>query len=132
VWLTAAQMSALFGRELSGIRRHIRNLFAEKEVPDQEGYRTILPVIAATGGRPEPTCNLDVIISVGYRVKSQRGVEFRQWAKKALAKKGQATELFGTDRCGDGLASILGNLEQTRGGDRLYPNVETRAGHLLY
>jgi hypothetical protein len=52
-------MSELFGRELSGIRRHIRNVFAQKEVPDEEGYRKNLPV-TALGGRPEPAYNLDV------------------------------------------------------------------------
>lgn len=226
VWLTAAQMAALFDRDQSVIRRHVRNTFAEKEVPDDEGYRQNLPVTAPTGGRPEPAYSLDVIISVGYRVKSRRGVEFRRWAtrvlkerligdyrrraeeaanilaglkniellardaaiddgydsagvlaliekyarswhillqydekqlpppsmepskrmarltlkqaakiidqfRKSLAQKGQATPLFGRDR-GDELASILGNLEQTWGGSPVYPNVETRAAHLLY
>jgi len=226
VWLTPGQMSELFGRELSVIHRHIRTVFAQKEVPDEEGYRQNLPITSPKGGRPEVAYNLDVIISVGYRVKSQRGVEFRRWAtrvlkerlitdyrrrageasnilaglkniqilardastedhedatailalieryarswqlllqydekklppspaqpskrmarlkphqaakiidrfKTALAQKGQATELFGRDRA-DGLASILGNLEQTWGGSPVYPNVATRAAHLLY
>jgi prophage maintenance system killer protein len=51
--------------------------------------------------------------------------------RRSLARKGQATDLFGRDRS-DGLASILGNLEQTWGGQPVYPNVETRAAHLLY
>jgi hypothetical protein len=77
VWLTPAQMAALFGRELSVIHRHVRNVFAQKEVPDEESYRQNLPITSPTGGRPEVTYSLDVIISVGYRVKSQRGVECR-------------------------------------------------------
>jgi DNA ligase (NAD+) len=222
VWLTPTQMSELFGRELSVIHRHIRTVFAQREVPDEEGYRQNLPITSPKGGRPEVAYNLDVIISVGYRVKSQRGVEFRRWAtrvlkerlineykkrsaladqylaglknvellahhtdadapavldligryarswrlllqydenqlppaptqptkrlqrltikqahnlverfKQVLAESGQATDLFGRVR-DDGLASILGNLEQTFGGAPLYPNVETRAANLLY
>lgn len=84
VWLTAWQMSALFDRELSVIHRHIRNTFAQGEVSDEEGYRQNLPITSPTGGRPEVAYNLDVIISVGYRVKSQRGVEFRRWATRVL------------------------------------------------
>jgi hypothetical protein len=80
VWLTPAQMATLFGRELSVIPRHIRNVFADGEVPDEEGYRQNLPITSPTGGRPEVNYSLDVIISVGYRVKSQQGVEFRRWA----------------------------------------------------
>jgi prophage maintenance system killer protein len=52
--------------------------------------------------------------------------------RKSLAERDQATALFGRDRSGDGLASILGNLEQTWGGAPVYPNVEGRAAHLLY
>src|SRR5262245_53667780 len=74
VWLTVDQMSALFGRDPSVIRRHVRNVFAQGELRDKENYRQNLPAMGA--GRPEPAYSLDVIISVGYRVKSQRGVEF--------------------------------------------------------
>jgi hypothetical protein len=52
VWLTPGQMSELFGRELSVIHRHVRNVFAQKEVPDEEGYRQNLPITSAKGGRP--------------------------------------------------------------------------------
>jgi prophage maintenance system killer protein len=222
VWLTPAQMSELFGRELSVIHRHIRNTFAQGEVPDEGGYRQNLPITSPTGGRPEVLYSLDVIISVGYRVKSPRGVAFRQWAtrvlkqhllaehkkrstqaeqylaglknvellanqseadaadvlgligryarswrlllqydegqlpppptqptvrmqrltlkqanqvidrfKATLAREGQATDLFGRVR-EQGFESILLNLEQTFGGQALYPNVETRAANLLY
>jgi prophage maintenance system killer protein len=225
-WLSVAQMSALFGRDMSVIRRHVRNVFAEKEVSDSDSYRQILPVTSPGGGRPEPIYSLDVIISVGYRVKSQRGVEFRQWAtrvlkerlisdyrrradeassvlagirniellardansshpqeaekilgliqtyarswrillqydekrlppppearskrmarltpgqataavqqfRQSLSDKGEATAFFGKDH-GDGLASILQNIEQTWDGAPVYPNVEIRAAHLLY
>lgn len=69
--------------------------------------------------------------------KKMARLTFRQATKaieqfrKSLERKGQASELFGRDRT-DGLASILGNLEQTWGGEPVYPNVETRASHLLY
>lgn len=226
VWLTPAQMSDLFGRELSVIHRHIRNAFSEGEVPDEEGYRQNLPITSKAGGRPEVAYNLDVVISVGYRVKSSNGVAFRRWAtgiikekllsdyrrgardtstllagvknisilaksidaddpesnlrlldlidryarswqvllqydekrlpepsgelskkmarltlrqaqkaieqfRKSLIKKGEATEIFGRDR-GDLLGALLGNLEQTWGGQPVYPNIDTRAAHLLY
>ena len=224
VWLTTEQMAKLFGRDVSVIRRHVRSVFDQRELADEGNYRQILPVIGR--GHPEPTYSLDVIISVGYRVKSQRGVEFRQWAtrvikerlisdyrrrvekashvlgvikniehlardaatydqeetssilglieryarswylllqydekklppppvepskrmarltyrqatniidgfKRSLTQKGQATDLFGKER-GDGLSSILANLEQTWGGTPVYPNVQSRAAHLLY
>jgi hypothetical protein len=81
VWLTAAQMAELFERDASVIRRHVRSVFRQGELAE-ENNRQNLPVIGA--GRPEPTYSLDVIISVGYRVKSQRGVAFRQWATRTL------------------------------------------------
>jgi prophage maintenance system killer protein len=84
VWLTVADMAGLFGRDESVIRRHIRNVFSSRELQGPN-YRQNLPVIGA--GRPEPAFNLDVIISVGYRVKSPRGVLFRQWATKTLRQR---------------------------------------------
>jgi prophage maintenance system killer protein len=223
VWLTPVQMADLFDRHHSVIRKHVRNVFSQGELAEESNAQNLR---ISTGGRPDTAYSLDVIISVGYRVKSQRGVEFRQWAtrilkerliddyrrradeatnvlaglkniellargvakddkedaekvlglieryarswhlllqydesklpppssepskrmarltprqatkaidqfKKSLVSKGQATDLFGKDR-GDGLASILGNLEQTWGGRPVYPNVDVRAAHLLY
>jgi prophage maintenance system killer protein len=218
-------MATLFGRHHSVIRKHVRNVFDQGELTERGNAQNLR---ISTGGRPDTAYSLDVIISVGYRVKSQRGVEFRQWAtrvlkerlirdyknraeeagtllagvkniellarsaaaedqsdaaavltliekyarswqllleydenklppaptlpaakkmarltflqaskaidrfRKSLAERDQATALFGRDRSGDGLASILGNLEQTWGGAPVYPNVESRAAHLLY
>jgi hypothetical protein len=82
VWLTEAQMADLFDRERSVIGRHIRNVFAEGELA-REGSVQILPR-TPDGGRPGATYNLDVIISVGYRVKSRRGTQFRIWATNTL------------------------------------------------
>ena len=81
VWLTTAQMGELFERDASVIRKHVRNVFRQGELTE-DNNRQNLPVIGA--GHPEPAYSLDVIISVGYRVKSHRGVEFRQWATRTL------------------------------------------------
>lgn len=83
VWLTQDQMCLLFGRERSVITKHIRNVFKEGELP-KEGFVQILHKTSPNGGRPATFYNLDVIISVGYRVKSVQGTRFRQWATRML------------------------------------------------
>ncbi|WP_317481925.1 virulence protein RhuM/Fic/DOC family protein [Exercitatus varius] len=231
VWLSLEQMATLFDRDKSVISRHIRNLFNEGELErnltvaknatvQMEGEREVR--------REIDYYNLDVIISVGYRVKSMRGVQFRQWAtqtlkqflvqgyainqkrlqgkgvefsqavallsqtltnealisdegkavigvvqdyartwsllqaydeqnlaaisvqqpemkplvfedvltaisqlKQELIAKGEATELFGQLRS-DGLASAIATIEQGFGGELFYPNIASRAAHLLY
>ena len=85
VWLTQAQMAQLFGRSQSVIARHIKNAFDEGEVNRDEAYAKIAYLAEnAAGAAKVAIYNLDVIISVGYRVKSQRGVEFRRWATRVL------------------------------------------------
>ena len=81
VWLTTGQMAILFAKEDSNIRRHIINIFNEGELQRDNNVR-FLHVNGVK--KPVPFYNLDVIISVGYRVKSQRGVQFRQWASRIL------------------------------------------------
>lgn len=81
VWLNVSQMAILFDREESNIRRHVTNVFSENEV-DKEINVHFLHVNNVK--KPVPFYSLDVIISVGYRVKSQRGVEFRKWANSVL------------------------------------------------
>ena len=81
VWLNTNQMSLLFEREESNIRRHIINVFEEGELTRENNVH-FLHVDGVK--KPVPFYNLDVIISVGYRVKSQRGVQFRKWANKVL------------------------------------------------
>ena len=83
VWLTQEQLCQLFGRHQSVIARHISNVFKEGELP-REGFMQILHKTSAAGGRPVALYNLDVIISVGYRVKSFEGTRFRQWATRQL------------------------------------------------
>ena len=81
VWLSQEQMIALFERDRSVISRHIRNAFAEGEV-DKETCLHFLQT--SRKGRPVALYNLDVIISVGYRVKSIRGTLFRRWSTRIL------------------------------------------------
>ena len=78
VWLTQAQMVELFERDISVISRHINNIFKEGEI-EKESNLHFLQI--ANSDRPVAYYSLDVIISVGYRVKSKRGVEFRKGAK---------------------------------------------------
>ena len=83
VWLTQEQMCLLFGRTQPVISRHISNVFKEGELP-KEGFMQILHKTSSAGGRPVAIYNLDVVISVGYRVKSFQGTRFRQWATRVL------------------------------------------------
>jgi hypothetical protein len=219
VWLTQEQMTQLFGRERSVITKHIRNVFNEGELDEKSNVQNLhIP----HSDKPVRFYNLDVIISVGYRVKSPQGVQFRQWAtrllrehltlgytvnrqrfeanaaeleaaltlirkaaqtphlsadtgrglvdivtryahtflwlqrydeglltdpatqpggtlptleqarqalaqlKADLVQRGEATDLFARDR-GDGLAALLGNLDQTVFGEPAYPSVEAKA-----
>lgn len=227
VWLTQAQMAELFGRERSVITKHIGNVFKEGELDEKSNVQNLH---IAGSDKPVRFFNLDVIISVGYRVKSRRGTQFRIWAtqtlrdhlvqgytlnkrrleekgltemeqavrllartlsthelvndqgravldviahyacswrlllqydekrlpdapahptqpvaalslddsrhairelNQALSARGEATALFGQER-GGALDGILGSIEQTFGGEALYPSVESRAAHLLY
>ena len=81
VWLSANQMASLFDRDEKTIRKHINNVFSEEEVP-----KDINTHFLRVEGVKQPVAfyTLDVIISVGYRVKSKRGTAFRQWANKVL------------------------------------------------
>lgn len=81
VWLTANQMSLLFDRDEKTIRKHVNNVFSEGELEKDNNTQKM----RVDGVKQKvPFYTLDVIISVGYRVKSQRGIEFRQWANKVL------------------------------------------------
>jgi len=82
VWLSQAQMAELFGKDQSVIARHISNVFKEGE-QDKESNMQILHNTLSKY-KPTTVYSLDVIISVGYRVKSQRGVLFRKWANSVL------------------------------------------------
>jgi prophage maintenance system killer protein len=227
VWLSQEQMARLFERERSVITKHLRNVFRDGELDEPAVCANFAQT--ATDGKTYRTrfFNLDAILSVGYRVNSRRGVQFRQWAtrllrehlvqgftlnrqrleknaaeleaalklvratlknpelaaeagagladiitrytqtflwlqrydegllttpkghaggrlptwyeaalaiaslKADLISKGQAGALFGQER-ENGLAGILGNLQQTVFGDPAYPTLESVAAHLLY
>ena len=81
VWLTQQQMAELFQKDQSVIARHIANVFREGELD-----KSNMQILHNTQFKYRPTAvyNLDVIISVGYRVKSKRGTQFRQWANRIL------------------------------------------------
>ena len=81
VWLSANQMAILFERDEKTIRKHINNVFSEAEV-DKDNNTQKMRVDGVK--QTVPFYTLDVIISVGYRVKSKRGVEFRRWANSVL------------------------------------------------
>ena len=224
-WLSQAQMCELFKRDQSVISRHVNAVFKEGEL---ERNSNMQKMHIAISDKPVAIYSLDVVISVGYRVKSQRGVHFRQWAstvlkqylikgyslnqarlqergiefeqavdllsetlanqqlvnpvgaavlavindyarswsllqgydqetladsctkqqgmqplilddtlkaisqlKRELISKGEATALFAQLR-NDGLASALDTIEQGFAGNYFYPNVASRAAHLLY
>lgn len=229
VWLSRQQMAELFGRDYKTVSKHINNVFNDGELRK----KSVVANFATTGSDGKiyqvEYYNLDVVISVGYRVKSQRGTQFRIWAtqvlkdhlvrgytlnqrrlaekgvaelkqamallattleshelvseegkavlevvsryartwrllleydeerlavpaarhgaraglqldevrraiaalKMELAARGEASDLFGQER-GHGLAGILGAIEQSFGGQSLYPSIEEKAAHLLY
>jgi prophage maintenance system killer protein len=81
VWLTQEQLVLLFQRDQSVISRHIRNVFNEKELEKKSNMQKMH---IANSDKPVSFYNLDVIISVGYRVKSKQGTQFRQWATQRL------------------------------------------------
>lgn len=87
LWMTQAQIGQLFGRDVSTISRHISNVFEEGELDES----TSLQKVQTTTGRPAIIYNLDMVISVGYRVSSAQATVFRRWATGILvqfAKKG--------------------------------------------
>lgn len=81
VWLSQAQMAQLFDRSIGVVSRHIKNVFTEGELEQKSNLHILQK---CSSDRPTTLYSLDVIISVGYRVKSQRGVEFRRWATNVL------------------------------------------------
>ncbi|MDR0883992.1 MAG: virulence RhuM family protein [Oscillospiraceae bacterium] len=81
LWLTQAQIAELYGRERSVITKHLRHIFAEGEFEEKSNVHFMhIP----NSDKPVAYYNLDVILAVGYRVKSTRGTQFRQWATQVL------------------------------------------------
>ena len=127
VWLNTNQMAMLFDREESNIRRHVTNVFKEGEL-ERENNVHFLHVNGVK--KPVPYYTLDVIISVGYRVKSQRGTQFRIWANRVLKDylvKGYAVnERIHKEQIGE-LRQLVGVLGRTIQNQPLLSTDETNA-----
>ena len=118
VWLTQAQMACLFDKDQSVIARHIANVFKEGELEKDSNMQILHNTLSKY--KPTAIYNLDVIISVGYRVKSQRGVKFRQWAnrilKEYLAKGYAVNDRLRRDQLGElrQLVQVVGRTLQNQ------------------
>jgi prophage maintenance system killer protein/prophage antirepressor-like protein len=114
VWLTQAQMAQLFEKNQSTIARHIANAFNEGEVDKESNMRFLHNTLSKY--KPTAIYNLDVIISVGYRVHSNRGVHFRRWATSVLKDyliKGYAVKNELTQQKYDELKQLISVIGRT-------------------
>lgn len=107
VWLSIEQIARLLGRDNSVIGKHVKNVFDEGEL-EISSNRQILPICGKI--RPVSFYSLDVVISVGYRVKSIEGTRFRQWATRKLREILLARVMDA--RRIDKLEDRVGNVEQ--------------------
>ena len=127
VWLSANQMAVLFGRDEKTVRKHINNVFSDQEVPQDINTHFL-----RVNGVKQPVAyyTLDVIISVGYRVKSKQGVQFRQWANRILKEyviKGYAVnDRIRKEQIGE-LRQLVGMLGRTILNQTLISTDETNA-----
>jgi hypothetical protein len=122
VWLTQEQISELFQRDRSVITKHIGNVFKEGEL-DEKSNVQILHISGSD--RPVKFYNLDVIISVGYRVKSHRGVQFRKWATARIKEyivKGftMNDELLKEAGGGNYFDELLGRIRDIRSSEKVF------------
>lgn len=133
VWLTQSQMAELFQTDRTSIVRHINNIYKVEEL-DRESTCAKIAQVQIEGKRTVkrniPYFNLDIIISVGYRVNSKRGVKFRQWANRVLKDylvKGYAiNERIRKEQIGE-LRQLVGMLGRTIQNQPLLSNDETNA-----
>ena len=133
VWLTQAQMAELFETDRTSIVRHINNIYKVDEL-DRESTCAKIAQVQIEGKRTVkrniPYFNLDMIISVGYRVNSKRGVKFRQWANRILKDylvKGYAVnERIRHEQIGE-LRQLVGMLGRTLQNQEVISNDETTA-----
>ena len=130
VWLTQKIMAELFQKDVRTVNEHIQNIFTEKELNPDSVIRNFR--ITAADGKTYDTLhyNLDVIISVGYRVKSNRGTQFRQWATQRLREyivKGFALDdnrLKGRDILADYFDELLERIREIRASEaRVYQRI---------
>lgn len=123
VWLTMDQMTVLFGKSRSTINEHILNIFKEGELVEEDSIRKI--GISDFSTKPTNYYNLDVIISVGYRVKSKQGTQFRIWATQRLQEyilKGFAIndERFKTGSSMNYFKELLERIREIRLSERVF------------
>ncbi len=129
VWLTQAQMVDLFQSSKANISEHIKNIFQSKELNEKatvRDFRTVRKEGKRQVTRNLTHYNLDVIISVGYRVNSKRGIEFRQWATKRLKDyliKGYA---INQKRISENKAQFLQTLDDLKTLSQNNPALDTK------
>lgn len=123
VWLTQEEMSELFQKAKSTINEHIKNIYSEGELQKESTMRKF--GISEFSTKPTNYYNLDVVISVGYRVKSQRGVQFRIWATNILKeyiKKGFAMDDDRLKELGGGgyFKELLERIRDIRASEKVF------------
>ena len=125
VWLSLDQMATLFGRDKSTISRHVKNVFEEGELQSTSVVANYATTAADGKTYQVDYYNLDVIISVGYRVKSQQGTQFRIWATQRLKEyiiKGFALndERFKTGSSYNYFKELLGRIREIRLSEKVF------------
>ena len=125
VWLSIDQMAELFQRDRSVIGKHVRNIFKEGELKKESVWAKFAYTAADGKVYDVDYYNLDVIISVGYRVKSQRGTQFRIWASgvlKEYMKKGFALDDDRLKRLGGGnyFEELLARIRDIRSSEKVF------------
>ncbi|MGL5437045.1 MAG: RhuM family protein [Lachnospiraceae bacterium] len=123
IWLTQEQMGELFQKAKSTINEHIKNIYSEGELQQEETMRKFGNTEFST--KPTNYYNLDVVISVGYRVKSQRGVQFRIWAASILKeyiKKGFVMDDARLKELGGGgyFKELLARIRDIRASEKVF------------
>ena len=117
VWMTIEQMTKMFGRDRTVLIRHVNNAIKEGELSRDINVQN-LHNIQTGRGRPELVYDLDVMISVGYRVKSLEGVRFRRWATRILREM-LLNRLDEVKRIGNlerRMDAVEGDIKQIKGG----------------
>ncbi|MDR3273058.1 MAG: virulence RhuM family protein [Flavobacteriaceae bacterium] len=122
LWLTQAQIAQLFGRERSVITKHLRNIFDENELEEKSNVQNLH---IANSDKPVSFYSLDAILAVGYRVKSLRGTQFRQWATTVLheyLQKGFAMndDLLKKAGNGDYWRELLERIRDIRSSEKMF------------
>jgi hypothetical protein len=125
VWLSLNQMAELFQRDKSVISKHIRNISDEGELPHEGAVAKFATTAADSKTYQVEYFNLDVIISVGYRVKSQRGTQFRIWATQRLREyivKGFTMDDERLKQSGGGgyFDELLGRIRDIRSSEKVF------------